>query len=158
MEISYPILTVGTTLKLSSIRYSWYRIEKRCISTFLTVDKSPVTPIYFRTIPNEIITHRMELTCSCMYIYPNYKSLIQHYFFVFHRTSQVEIFRVSDVIREDEGDESLKAGGFYVMVKIRGAEEGSAAFMWDHLQQIIHKYFNISHAPEIDEYKVLILI
>ncbi|KAG8183044.1 hypothetical protein JTE90_018090 [Oedothorax gibbosus] len=69
--------------------------------------------------------------------------------------SQVEIFRVSDVIREDEEDENAKRGGFYVMVKIRGPEKGTAAFKWNELQQIIHKYYDTTnHSADTNEYKI----
>lgn len=43
------------------------------------------------------------------------------------------------------------------MMKIRGPEKGTAAFKWNELQQIIHKYYESTNysAEAYHQYKVL---
>ncbi|GFQ79631.1 uncharacterized protein TNCT_689601 [Trichonephila clavata] len=55
-------------------------------------------------------------------------------------STQVHIFRISGVIAKDVQSEDLKEGALYVMVKVQGSKEGTAAFKWNQLGDILNFY------------------
>ncbi|GFQ64958.1 uncharacterized protein TNCT_182331, partial [Trichonephila clavata] len=55
-------------------------------------------------------------------------------------STQVHIFRISGVIPKDVQSEDLKEGALYVMVKVQGSKEGTAAFKWNQLGDILNFY------------------
>lgn len=68
-------------------------------------------------------------------------------------STQVHIFRVSGVIPKDAHNEDLKEGALYVMVKIQGSKEGTAAFKWNQLEDILNYYSNF-HSEETRGFKI----
>ncbi|GFT13387.1 uncharacterized protein NPIL_256871 [Nephila pilipes] len=68
-------------------------------------------------------------------------------------STQVHIFRVSGILPKDPQNEDLIEGALYVMVKIQGSKQGTAAFKWNQLEDIL-SYYSYFHSEGKRGFKI----